>query len=154
MTPGLKAMILLRQKAFKDGNLPEVKRLRNKIARNIQLLKTTFYQQKVKSLKKADPKKWYQAIKEMSNMGKGQLNIDVPGVSPSSTADVANAINSHLAAASQKHAPLQLQDLPVYLPAPAPPPVVSVWDMWHRLKEVKILYIVELEVWGALCPSF
>ncbi|CAH1246075.1 Hypp7649 [Branchiostoma lanceolatum] len=138
MTPGLKAMILLRQKAFREQNLPEVKRLLNKIISNIQLLKATFYQQKVKGLKKADPKKWYQAIKEMGNMGKRHLNIDIPGVSPSSAVDVANAINTHLAAASQKHEPLRLHDLPAYLPAPAPPPAVSVWDMWNRLRNIKI----------------
>ncbi|KAI8518834.1 hypothetical protein Bbelb_020910 [Branchiostoma belcheri] len=138
VTPGLKAMILLRQKAFRDQNLPEVKRLRNKIARNIQQLKKTFYQQMVKSLKTADSKEWYQAIKGMGKMAKGQLTIDVPGVSASSAHDVANAINSHLSTASQKHEPLRLQDLPAYLPAPAPPPVVSVWDMWNRLKSVKI----------------
>ncbi|XP_035697779.1 uncharacterized protein LOC118430852 [Branchiostoma floridae] len=108
MTPGLKDLILLRQKAFKEQNLPELKRLRNKIIHTIQLPKTTFYQKEIK------------------------------GVSPSSTVDVANAINSHLAAALQKHAPLRLEDLPAYLPSPAPPPVVSVWDMWNRLRNVKI----------------
>ncbi|KAI8497686.1 hypothetical protein Bbelb_243380 [Branchiostoma belcheri] len=129
MTPALKAMILLRQKAFREHNLPEVKRLRNKISHNIKLLKTTFYRQKIQGLKKADPRKWYRAIKDMGNMGKGQLNIDIPGVSPVSTVDVAKAINTYLAAASQKHEPLRLHDLPAYLPAPAPPPTVSVWDM-------------------------
>ncbi|KAI8493050.1 hypothetical protein Bbelb_290540 [Branchiostoma belcheri] len=120
MTPGLKAMILLRQKAFREHNLPEVKRLQDT------------------RLKKADPRKWHRAIKDMGNMGKGQLNIDIPGVSPVSTVDVAKAINTHLAAASQKHEPLRLHDLPAYLPAPAPPPAVSVWDMWNRLRNVKI----------------
>ncbi|XP_035686639.1 uncharacterized protein LOC118422899 [Branchiostoma floridae] len=101
MTPGLKALILLRQKAFKERYLPELKRLRKKIIHTIQLLKT-FYQQNIKAV------------------------------------DVANAINTHLAAASQKHAPLRIEDLPAYLPSPAPPPTVSVWDMWNRLRNVKI----------------
>ncbi|XP_078597693.1 uncharacterized protein LOC144873871 [Branchiostoma floridae x Branchiostoma japonicum] len=100
--------------------------------------KKAFYKNKIEHLKMADPRKWYKAIKELTNSSKGQLRVEVPGVPSSSPKSVANAINMHLAAASQQHAPLQLKDLPAYLPAPAPPPIVSFWDMWHRLKQVKI----------------
>ncbi|KAI8522201.1 hypothetical protein Bbelb_019550 [Branchiostoma belcheri] len=137
MTPALKAMILKRQKVFKEQNVPEVRRLRNKIANTICMLKKNFYKTKVKHLRTADPKKWYKAIKDMAGKN-GELQIDVPGVPSSSPKAVADAINAHLSAASQQHAPLQPQELPAYLPAPAPPPTVSFWDMWHRLRMVKI----------------
>ncbi|XP_035670186.1 uncharacterized protein LOC118411807 [Branchiostoma floridae] len=138
ITPHLKTLIRDRQRAFAEENRPKWKHLRNKISKTIQSSKKAFYKNKIEHLKMADPRKWYKAIKELTNSSKGQLCVEVPGVPSSSPKSVANAINVHLAAASQQHAPLQLQDLPAYLPAPAPPPTVSFWDMWHRLKQVKL----------------
>ncbi|KAI8516406.1 hypothetical protein Bbelb_049870 [Branchiostoma belcheri] len=57
-------------------------------------------------------KKWYKAIKEMTNTSKRQPCIAVPGTQPSSPKTAANAINVHLATASQQHVPLELQDIP------------------------------------------
>ncbi|XP_066296186.1 uncharacterized protein [Branchiostoma lanceolatum] len=138
INPHLKTLIRDRQRAFAEGNRPKWKHLRNKISKNIQSSKKAFYRNKIEPLKTTDPRKWYNAIKEITNCSKGQLCVEVPGVPSSSPKAVASAINVHLAAASQQHAPLQLQDLPAYLPAPAPPLFVSFWDMWHRLKKVKI----------------
>ncbi|CAH1257549.1 Hypp1854 [Branchiostoma lanceolatum] len=138
VTPHLKSLISDRQKAFDKGDTSTWKRLRNRIAREIATAKKGFYRDKIQNLKTADPRKWFQNIKEMANIRKDPAHIEVPGVDPSSTKDVANAINKHLASASQQHPPLKLEDLPPYLPAPSPPPEVSVWEMYHRLRTVKL----------------
>ncbi|KAI8494045.1 hypothetical protein Bbelb_283920 [Branchiostoma belcheri] len=67
---------------------------------------------KTRSSTSADPRKWYKAIKEMTNTSKRQPCIAVPGIQPSSPKTAANAINVHLATASQQHVPLELQDIP------------------------------------------
>ncbi|CAH1270933.1 Hypp4516 [Branchiostoma lanceolatum] len=96
VTPQLKTMIKERQKAFTEDDLTKWKCLRNKINHTIRSLKKSHYKTKVKHLKSAEPKKWYKAIKDK----KGELRIEVPGVPSSSPKAVADAINSHLAAAS------------------------------------------------------
>ncbi|XP_066300008.1 uncharacterized protein [Branchiostoma lanceolatum] len=138
ITPMIKSLISKRQRAFKKGDTCAWKHLRNKIACEISTAKNKHYHDNIKHLKSADPRKWYQNIKQMANLCSDPTDIEVPGVDQTCTETVANAINRHLASASQQLPPLSLADLPSFLPAPGPPPRVSVWEMYHRLRRVKL----------------
>ncbi|CAH1250897.1 Hypp8934 [Branchiostoma lanceolatum] len=138
ITPMIKSLISKRQRAFKKGDTCTWKHLRNKIAREISTAKNKHYHDNIKHLKSADPRKWYQNIKQMANLCSDPTDIEVPGVDQTCTQTVANAINRHLASTSQQLPPLSLADLPSFLPAPGPPPRVSVWEMYHRLRRVKL----------------
>ncbi|KAI8491276.1 hypothetical protein Bbelb_309090 [Branchiostoma belcheri] len=74
----------------------------------------------------------------MTNTCSDPTDIEVPGIDQSCPQAVANAINRHLASVSQQSTPLSLSHLQSFLPASVPPPVVSLWDMYHRLQRVKL----------------
>ncbi|XP_035688786.1 uncharacterized protein LOC118424344 [Branchiostoma floridae] len=137
VTPCIKALIEKRQKAFHKGNTSAWKRYRNRVIREISTAKRNHYRDKVEHLKTADPKEWYRNIKDMTGIRRDQGN-QILGVDNTNPKEAANAINTYLAAASQQFPPLSLDELPSFLPACSPPPVVTVWDMYHQLRKVKV----------------
>ncbi|XP_035687426.1 uncharacterized protein LOC118423375 [Branchiostoma floridae] len=137
VTPCIKALIAKRQKAFHKGDTSAWKRYRNRFIREISTAKRNHYRDKVEHLKTSDPKEWYRNIKDMTGIRRDQGN-QILGVNNTNPKEAANAINTHLAAASQQFPPLSLDELPSFLPACTPPPVVTVWDMYHQLRKVKV----------------
>ena len=76
-------------------------------------------------------------------MRKADTTIHVADVDPSNHKQIANEINEHLASFPNTQQPLDLADLPAYLPSPVPPPQVQQWDIYEDLK---IVLRLKLEV--------
>ena len=66
MTSSIKQLIRDRQKAFHSGNVQQWRTLRSKVLSKIHHRKRTFYNTKVKSLKKEDCRKWWKIVNHMS----------------------------------------------------------------------------------------
>ena len=70
----------------------------------------------------------------MCNMRKVNLTIHIADIDPSDHTQIANEINQHLPSSPNSQQPLDLADLPTYLPSPVPPPLVQQCDINEILK--------------------
>ena len=64
------------------------------------------------------------------------INIIKDGVVLSGT-KLANAVNDHFLSINADLPPLDLKSLPAYLPAPQPVPIITPYEVCHKLLEVK-----------------
>ena len=69
-------------------------------------------------------------------MRKADTTIHVADVDPSDHKQIANEINQHQARFPNTQQPLDLADLPTYLPSPVPPPQVQQCDIYEDLKNI------------------
>ncbi|KAI8516894.1 hypothetical protein Bbelb_054750 [Branchiostoma belcheri] len=136
-TAALKNLIHKRQRAHSHGQWTLYRFLRNKIARDILRGKKTYYKDHIEHMKKTHPSEWHKSIRRVANWSAPSTTIHVPGVELHDRAGTADAVNKHLSAICQALSPLDCGDLPSYLPA-TPPPRVSIWDMYHRLRRIKV----------------
>ncbi|XP_035688744.1 uncharacterized protein LOC118424306 [Branchiostoma floridae] len=136
ITPEIKSLIYLRQKAFVNNDKMTYSHLRNNVQRKIHASKAKYYHTNVKSLKEEDIASWHRQIKSMANSNRSEPDIQIDGLDPSDTPSIANAINKSLATVINSLPPLDLSLLPAYLPA-RPPPTVNHWDVYMKLQKVK-----------------
>ncbi|XP_078585796.1 uncharacterized protein LOC144867616 [Branchiostoma floridae x Branchiostoma japonicum] len=137
ITPNIKRLIALRQKAFHKQSPAVWKLYRNMTHRAITRAKKNHFKDRVASLKTAIPRKWHQEVMNMANARKGETAIKVPGLDTEDNAAIANAINSKFAGISQSLPPLDFTTLPSFLPASKQLPPLQVWDVYKRLLAIK-----------------
>ncbi|XP_066302039.1 uncharacterized protein [Branchiostoma lanceolatum] len=138
ITTAIKCLIRKRQKAFNQQNDEVWKRLRNKVIHSIKIAKKAHYANKVQQLKQENSAKWYKELKSVCNIAKPPSSIHVPNVDPADHQAVADGINKHLSSVSQQSPPVCTEDLPAYLPAPAPPPQIQPWEMYNELNRIRV----------------
>ncbi|XP_019618323.1 PREDICTED: uncharacterized protein LOC109465472, partial [Branchiostoma belcheri] len=137
ITALLKDLIHRRQQAHSKGHMVLYRFLGNKVDRECKRVKKEFYSDQVARLKRSDPSEWHKQVRRLANLSKPTSTIHVPGVDPSDTSTCAGAINTHLATICKALPPLDMDMLPAFLPA-TPPPQVDPWQMYQRLKRVKV----------------
>ena len=140
MTPTLKKLINLRQKAFYSGNKDLWHHYRAKVRNDIMLKKRSYYENKVKQLKYSDPKKWWDCINQLSGKKKptfNNINIVKDGVTLSGM-DLAQALNVHFLSVNDDLPNLDPSLLPAYLPAPEPIPSITPEDICAKMLKVKV----------------
>ena len=92
LTPYVKNLIKKRQQMF-NVNPAEWRKLRNQVKREINKAKISYHAERIRSLQKTEPRKWYQQIKIVTNNSKSDLKVSVPGVDEEDNSGKANAIN-------------------------------------------------------------
>ena len=130
ITDRIKNLIDQRQRAFAQGDTENWAKLRNQVIREIKKAKINHNTDKVRKLQKLDPGRWHKEVRNLCNMRKADTTIHVADVDPSNHKQIANEINDHLASFPNTQQPLDLADLPAYLPSPVPPPRVQEWDIY------------------------
>ena len=110
--------------------------LRNRVTRQIISAKHSYYTGRVRQLRKTDPGRWHREIRNLANLRNDDLTIHVEGIDPSSSKAIANEINNCLAGFSQNQTPINLQELPAYLPAPSNPPEIQPWETYKELRKI------------------
>ena len=80
--------------------------------------------------------KWHKEVRNLANMKKPDPTIHVSGVNATDHVAIANAINLHLASFSNSQEPLDLRELPSYLPSQEPPPLVHTWEIYDDLRKL------------------
>ena len=96
-----------------------------------------FYSNFVTDLKLSDPGRWYSMAKKIGAVDKMTGgDIQVQSLANLNNAQCAQKIAEHFATISQEYSPVDLNQLPCYLPA-QPPPKISEFDVYTRLKKMK-----------------
>ena len=107
----------------------------------------TFYSKFVDNLKLTEPGKWYKMAKQIgaTDQTSGK-DIFVEALEGMSNLEAADAIAEHFSAVSNEYSPLDIQQLPSYLPAPPPPQVdeFSVYKRMNKLKNTRSTYHIDI----------
>ncbi|KAI8519532.1 hypothetical protein Bbelb_027890 [Branchiostoma belcheri] len=103
----------------------------------IKHTRQSFYNNKVQNLRKSDPANWHKELKSMANIGKTNMTINIEGIPAGNNKAIADIINNTLSNITSSLPPLDTSRLPAYLPA-SQPPKVMVWDMYHKLRHIRI----------------
>ena len=135
MNNRIRSLIDQRQAAYQSGNLPRYSQLRNQVEREIKATKSKFFLGKVSHLKKSQPGKWYKEIRNITSVKKTSNKLPGSHMTPAEQADW---INSHFANVCSSLPPLDLKSLPAYLPADSPPPEIQPYQVYNKLKKLKI----------------
>lgn len=97
----------------------------------------TFFSDFVSDLKTTNPGKWYSMAKKIGavdQMSGGEVSVE--SLSDLTNKECADKIAQHFSAISNEYDPIDLSQLPSYLPAP-PPPQVDEYEVYLRLKRLK-----------------
>ena len=90
----------------------------------ISKAKKSFYENFVEDLKETKPGKWYGKLKRMACYDQVQFEpLKITSLEDLSDKDAAERIADSFASVSQKYDPLDIKDLPAYLPAQKPPKI-------------------------------
>ena len=120
MTPQLKDLNRRTKREFyKNRKSPKWRRLKNKFKRLKRVTVKNFYSNFVTELKESNPAKWYSMAKRLGaeqNSKTGELSVEcLKGLSNQQAAE---QVAEHFSKISQEYSPLDLEQLPAYLPAP------------------------------------
>ncbi|XP_030834514.1 uncharacterized protein LOC115921306 [Strongylocentrotus purpuratus] len=135
MNNRIRSLIDQRQAAYQSGNLPRYSQLRNQVEREIKATENKFFLGKVSHLKKSQPGKWHKEIRNITSIKKTSNKLPGSHMAPAEQADW---INSHFANVCSSLPPLDRKSLPVYLPADSPPPEIQPYQVYNKLKKLKI----------------
>ncbi|XP_072050129.1 uncharacterized protein [Amphiura filiformis] len=136
ITDHVKQLIVERQNAFQSGNVSEWRKLRNLVKREVEKAKISYHANRVRHLQKAEPRKWYQELKKITNSTKKDLKLNIPGIDDKDGVGKANSINDMFANVSAHVPPLDFNELPAYLPSKEPPPHLYPWVVYNELKKI------------------
>ena len=120
------------------NNDPLRKKLRNKIILEISKAKRSYNNKRVSSLRNSDPGRWHKEVRNFANIIRKDLTITIPDANPDDHVFIANEINNHLSSFSQSQNPINLENLPAFLPSPIPPPNFHPMDIYEDLKRVSL----------------
>ena len=135
ITPEIKELIRKRQVAFAENKKYLWRFLRNKVIRAISEAKKSYYRNRLQNLKSTDPAGWHKGIQLITNKSQKRPIISVPGIDQCDEKEIAEAINDRFASVSQSRPPINLEELPAFLPA-RPPPQIQVWEMYEALRKL------------------
>lgn len=100
ITPELKLLIKDRQSALATGNMELFRELRNKVNRTRKVCRKCFYNSSIDTIKKSDPRQWWNEIKRLCGLRKTSavLQVNLPGGQAVSSCEdklhLANIINT------------------------------------------------------------
>ena len=78
--PHIKKLIQDRQKAFQTNNMSRRRILCNHVKIAIGKAKIFYHANRVRNLQKSQPRKWYEEFRKITNTGKTELKINIPGI--------------------------------------------------------------------------
>ena len=138
MSPELKQLHRAMQREFynKRGSIKH-KKLKAKFKKLKRKNVKNFYSNFVSDLKKSNPAKWYRMAKKIGAVDKmsgGEIHVE--SLSEFNNAQCAQKIAEHFSEISNEYAPVNLHELPCYLPA-LPAPQVSEFEVYQRLIKIK-----------------
>ena len=136
ITPEIKDLIKKRQKAFAEGKTYLWRFLRNRVIRAIDRAKKFYYKDRLQNLKASDPSRWHKGIQMLCNKSHQKPIISAPGIQQNDEKAIAEAINKNFASVSQSRPPINLEELPSFLPS-KPPPQIHVCEMYNELRKIK-----------------
>ncbi|XP_033638568.1 uncharacterized protein LOC117299218 [Asterias rubens] len=135
ITAEIKVLIKKRQVAFAEKKTFLWRLLHNKVSHAISRAKKSFYQIRLQGLKSSDPSGWHKGIQMITNQTQKPTVISVTGIPQNDDKAIAEGINLDFASVCQSRPPINLKELPAYLPA-EPTPQIKVWDMYNALKKM------------------
>ena len=136
ITPHVKNLIAKRQIAFISGNDQEWRKLRNGVKYEMELAKTKYHAFRIQGIQNTEPRKWYQQTKKVTNYSRSELRLGIPGVKEDDEKGKADAVNNKFTKVSTHVPPLNVANVPVYLPSKDPVPQIYTWDVYSELKNL------------------
>ena len=138
LSPALK--LLLRQgqrELFKNGKSKKYKKLRNTFRKRKRESIKMFYKNFVEELKVSKPSRYFQMLKKLGGeQQKVSGKLEIECLKDKTDQEGAEAVAEEFARVSQEYKPIQLEELPAYLPARAPEQV-NIFQVWSKIKSVK-----------------
>ena len=138
MTPNLKLLHRQMQREFfKNKKSKKWKKLNSSFKKQKRKSIKIYYTNFVRNLKETNPGKWYGMAKQIGAVDqKSQGNIQVEALKGLSEKQSAQLIADHFAKISNQYAPIDVAQLPSYLPAQEPPQVDE-YQVYLKLKHQK-----------------
>ena len=138
MSPELKQLHRAKQREYyKHRKSIKYKKLKLKFKKLKRKTLKNVYSNFVSDLKQTDPGKWYSMAKQIGAVDKmSRGDIQVQSLGNLSNKESAQKIAEHFAAISHEYLPVDVQQLPCYLPA-QPPPKIEEYDVYVRLNKIK-----------------
>jgi hypothetical protein len=138
ITPELKTLSRnIKREFFRKRKSSKWKKLKIEFKKKKRKAIQTFHYNFVNDLKGVDPGKFYKMCKRIGavdDINDGDLHIDsLEGLTDD---ECAEAVGQHMAAISNEYEPVNLEELPAYLPA-QPPPKVEEYEVYDKLKRLK-----------------
>ena len=141
MTPELKQILRAKQREFfKHRKSEKYRRLRTKLKKLKRKTLKELYSKFVSDLKITDPGKWFKMAKRIGAVDRmSGGDIQVQALADLNNVQCVQKVAEHFAAVSQEYLPVNLSQLPCYLPALAPPNIeeYEVYERLIRLKKTK-----------------
>lgn len=138
MTASLKNLIMLRQRAFHSGNINRWHHYRDKVRLEIIERKRKFYAEKVQHLRKSDTRSWWKLVKRISGQSNNiaPIHIEKNGVILTDV-QLANALNEFYISVNADIPPLDMHEIPAFLPAAEQVPVIYSYQVCEKLQKLK-----------------
>ena len=137
MTASLKNLIMLRQRPFHSGNINLWHHYIDKVRLEIAERKRTFYAYKVQHLTKSDTRSWWKLVKQISGQSNNiaPIYIEKNGVTLTDV-QLVNALNEFYIAVNADIPPLDMHELPAFLPAAEQVPVIYSYQVCKKLQKL------------------
>ena len=127
----------MQREYYKHRKSKKYKKLKSKFKKLKRNTVKTLYSSFVSDLKLTNPGKWYQMAKRIGAVDKmSGGDICVESLSNLDNAECAQKIAEHFASVSNEYYPVDINQLPCYLPA-LPPPQVDEHEVYLRLNKAK-----------------
>ena len=110
--------------------------LRNQVQIAIDKAKIFYHANRVRNLQKSQSRKWYQEFRKITNTGKTELKINIPGIDDIDGIGKANYINNIFTDVSAHVPPLDFDELPAFLPAKRLTPHLYPWEVYNELRKI------------------
>ena len=138
MSPELKQLHRTMQREFfRHRKSQKYRNLKSKFKKLKRRTLKEFYSNFVTDLKLSDPGRWYSMAKKIGAVDKMTGgDIQVQSLANLSNAQCSQKIAEHFATISQEYSPVDLNQLPCYLPAQQPPNI-SEFDVYTRLNKME-----------------
>ena len=137
MNPSLKHLHRrMKREFFKNRKSPKYKLLKAKFKKMKRKSVKSFYTTYVSDLKTTNPGKWFSMAKKigaLDQMGSGDIQVE--SLLDLDNKQCAEKIAQHFSAISNEYSPIDLSQLPCYLPA-LPVPQVEEYDVYLRIKRL------------------
>ena len=138
MTPQLKQLHRsLQREYFKNRRSEKFKNLKVKFKRLKRKSIKETYSNFVTDLKMTNPSKWYHMAKRMGAVNRmSGGDIQVEALSDYDNKQCAQKIAEHFSSVSNEYQPVDITQVPSYLPA-MPPPSIEEYQVYQRLCKIK-----------------
>ena len=138
ITGHIKQLIKERQRAFHTGDAHLWRQYRRMVQLEIKIKKNNFYTKKIQNLKKGDVRQWWHIIDTMSGRQKNQLQFTIERDGHLlSEADLVESLNEFFVSVASDIPPLDILNLPTFLPTAFPPPTVHPHEVCSKLVKLQ-----------------